>query len=65
MLGIGSALMCAPQLLLVDELSLGLAPLVVRELMQRLRAVREQLGTALLWWSRTRRSPSTSRTTPT
>jgi len=48
MLGIGSALMCAPQLLLVDELSLGLAPLVVRELMQRLRAVRDQLGTALL-----------------
>ena len=48
MLGIGSALMCAPRLLLVDELSLGLAPLVVRDLMQRLRAVREQLGTALV-----------------
>jgi branched-chain amino acid transport system ATP-binding protein len=48
MLGIGSALMCAPQLLLVDELSLGLAPLVVRDLMQRLRNVREQLGTAVL-----------------
>jgi branched-chain amino acid transport system ATP-binding protein len=48
MLGIGSALMCAPQLLLVDELSLGLAPLVVRDLMQRLRKVREQLGTAVL-----------------
>jgi branched-chain amino acid transport system ATP-binding protein len=48
MLGIGSALMCAPRLLLVDELSLGLAPLVVRELMQRLRAVRDQLGTAVL-----------------
>jgi branched-chain amino acid transport system ATP-binding protein len=48
MLGIGSALMCAPQLLLVDELSLGLAPLVVRDLMDRLRTVREQLGTALI-----------------
>jgi branched-chain amino acid transport system ATP-binding protein len=48
MLGIGSALMCAPRLLLVDELSLGLAPIVVRDLMQRLRTVREQLGTALL-----------------
>jgi len=48
MLGIGSALMCAPQLLLVDELSLGLAPLVVRDLMNRLRTVREQLGTALI-----------------
>ena len=48
MLGIASALMCAPRLLLVDELSLGLAPLVVRELIERLRAVRERLGTALL-----------------
>ena len=48
MLGIGSALMCAPQLLLVDELSLGLAPLVVRDLMERLRAVRQQLGTSIL-----------------
>ena len=48
MLGIGSALMCAPQLLLVDELSLGLAPLVVRDLMERLRTVREQLGTSIL-----------------
>jgi branched-chain amino acid transport system ATP-binding protein len=48
MLGIGSALMCAPRLLLVDELSLGLAPLVVRDLMERLRTVREQLGTAIL-----------------
>ncbi len=48
MLAIGSALMCAPLLLLVDELSLGLAPLVVRDLTERLRAVRERLGTALL-----------------
>src|SRR3954466_4875590 len=29
MLGIGGALMCAPELLLVDELSLGLAPLAL------------------------------------
>ena len=48
MLGIGSALMCAPRLLLVDELSLGLAPLVVHDLIQRLRTVRERLGTAVL-----------------
>ncbi|MBI5440377.1 MAG: ABC transporter ATP-binding protein [Deltaproteobacteria bacterium] len=48
MLGIGSALMCAPELLLIDELSLGLAPLVVTELMGRLRAVRDELGTTLL-----------------
>jgi branched-chain amino acid transport system ATP-binding protein len=48
MLGIGSALMCSPRLLLVDELSLGLAPLVVRELMGRLRDIRDRLGLTLL-----------------
>ena len=48
MLAIGSALMCAPDLLLIDELSLGLAPLVVRDLISRLRAVRSQLGTTML-----------------
>ena len=38
MLAIGSALVCQPELLLVDELSLGLAPVVVEELMARLVA---------------------------
>ena len=37
MLAIGSALACAPELLLVDELSLGLAPLVVEELLRACR----------------------------
>jgi branched-chain amino acid transport system ATP-binding protein len=48
MLGIGSALMCAPELLLVDELSLGLAPRIVEELMHRLQAIRDRLGTTIL-----------------
>ncbi len=48
MLAIGSALACNPELLLVDELSQGLAPLVIDELMQRLRAIREQTGTTIL-----------------
>ncbi len=48
MLAIGSALMCAPELLLVDELSLGLAPLVVAELGRSLRTIRDRLGTTLL-----------------
>lgn len=48
MLAIGSALMCSPQLLLIDELSLGLAPKVVEELVERLRAIRAELGTTLL-----------------
>jgi len=48
MLAIGSALMCAPELLLVDELSLGLAPRIVEELMHRLQAIRDRLGTTIL-----------------
>ena len=48
MLAIGSALACAPELLLVDELSQGLAPLVVEELMRRLQAVRKDFGTTVL-----------------
>ena len=34
MLALGSALVCQPELLLVDELSLGLAPVVVEDLMR-------------------------------
>jgi branched-chain amino acid transport system ATP-binding protein len=37
MLAIGRALMARPRLLLVDELSMGLAPLVVEELLDTLR----------------------------
>ena len=48
MLAIGSALACAPELLLVDELSQGLAPLVVDELLHRLQAIRKDLGMTLL-----------------
>ena len=48
MLAIGSALACAPSLLLVDELSQGLAPLVVEELLARLQRVRKDLGMTLL-----------------
>ena len=48
MLAIGTALACAPQLLLVDELSQGLAPLVVEELLSRLQRIRKDLGMTLL-----------------
>jgi branched-chain amino acid transport system ATP-binding protein len=48
MLAIGAALMCNPQLLLVDELSLGLAPVVVQDLTRRLTAIRNELGIAVL-----------------
>jgi len=48
MLAIGSALACAPELLLVDELSQGLAPVVVDELVARLQRVRSELGMTVL-----------------
>lgn len=48
MLCIGSALACAPELLLVDELSQGLAPLIIEDLMERLRAIRDDMGLTVL-----------------
>jgi len=48
MLALGAALMCSPELLLVDELSLGLAPIVVEDLAVRLAAIRDRLGTTIL-----------------
>ena len=48
MLAIGTALMCGPELLLVDELSLGLAPIIVEELAARLQTIRDQLGVTIL-----------------
>jgi len=47
MLAIGRALMSRPRLLLLDEPSLGLAPLVVREIFAILRRLKES-GTTLL-----------------
>ena len=48
MLAIGTALACAPDLLLVDELSQGLAPVIVDELARRLLRVRTELGMTIL-----------------
>lgn len=47
-LAIASALVCRPELLLVDELSLGLAPAVVSALTERLRRIRDELGLTIL-----------------
>ena len=47
MLGVGMALMSGPRLLIVDELSLGLAPKIVTQLFEILRSVNER-GTAIL-----------------
>jgi branched-chain amino acid transport system ATP-binding protein len=48
MVAIGRALMAEPRLLAVDELSLGLAPMVVQNLSEFLRSLNEQEGVALL-----------------
>jgi branched-chain amino acid transport system ATP-binding protein len=48
MLALGSALVCHPQLLLVDELSLGLAPVVVEKLLSNLVEIRRALGITIL-----------------
>jgi branched-chain amino acid transport system ATP-binding protein len=48
MLAIGMALVCEPKLLLVDELSLGLAPIVTEEIMAILQVINRDLGLAML-----------------
>ena len=48
MLAVSRALMLAPKLLLLDEPSFGLAPLVVRELFAILRAINAESGVAML-----------------
>lgn len=48
MLAIGRALMSQPRLLLLDEPSLGLAPTVVRDVLTRVRGLRDQGVSVLL-----------------
>jgi branched-chain amino acid transport system ATP-binding protein len=48
MLAIGRALMAEPTLLLLDEPSFGLAPLVVREIARTVRSVNEEQGVTVL-----------------
>jgi branched-chain amino acid transport system ATP-binding protein len=48
MLAISQALLCSPKLLLVDELSMGLAPLVVNHLIKTLVQMKEDLHLTIL-----------------
>jgi branched-chain amino acid transport system ATP-binding protein len=48
MLAFGRALASGPRLMLIDELSLGLAPLIVRAIYDQLRVVVATFNTAML-----------------
>ena len=48
MLAVGRALMSRPKLMMMDEPSLGLAPLVVKDIFSIIRRINEQGGTILL-----------------
>jgi branched-chain amino acid transport system ATP-binding protein len=48
MVAVGRALMADPEIIAVDELSLGLAPLVIQDLARHLRELNAERGTAVL-----------------
>ncbi|MGA1843792.1 MAG: ABC transporter ATP-binding protein [bacterium] len=48
MLAIGRALMSRPTILLLDEPSMGLAPMVIKEIFDKIRALRQEGTTILL-----------------
>jgi branched-chain amino acid transport system ATP-binding protein len=48
MLAVGMALLCNPTVLLIDELSLGLAPIVVKDLLERLQSICKEFGLTVL-----------------
>jgi len=48
MVAIARALMAAPQMLMLDEPSLGLAPLLVKEIFQNIRQINADLETTIL-----------------
>jgi len=48
MIAIGRALMAAPKMLMLDEPSLGLAPLLVKEIFENVETIIRELDTTIL-----------------
>lgn len=48
MLAVARAMMCRPELLLLDEPSLGLAPLIIEDLFRRFGEINRETGTTML-----------------
>jgi branched-chain amino acid transport system ATP-binding protein len=64
MLAISRALMQKPKLLMMDEPSFGLAPLIIREIFDIMRVINQKEGVTSCWWNRTRASRCRQRTAP-
>jgi len=64
MLAIGRALMGEPKLLMMDEPSLGLAPILINEIFKIIAVLREKKKT-FSWWSKTQGKPCSPQTART
>ena len=48
MLAVGRAMMAGPRLMMLDEPSMGLAPIIIDEMFERFRTINRQFGTTML-----------------
>ena len=48
MLAVGRAMMAGPRLMMLDEPSMGLAPIVISEMFERFREINKRFGTSML-----------------